>query len=48
MLSKITSALKSGPFWAGFVVGAIAAAAFPKLRSAVAPVAARIPGASAQ
>jgi hypothetical protein len=46
MLSKITSALKSGQFWAGFVVGAIAATASSKLRSVVAPVAAKIPGAN--
>ncbi len=47
MLAKIKSYLMSGQFWAGFVVGAIAATAFPKIRSVVAPVASKVPGASA-
>jgi hypothetical protein len=46
MLQKIMSVLKSGSFWAGFVVGAIAATAFPKLRNVAAPVASKLPGAS--
>lgn len=46
MLSKIKSYLMSGQFWAGFVVGAIAATAFPKLRSLAAPVASKVPGAT--
>lgn len=39
--------LKSPTFWAGFAVGAIAATAFPKVRNAAAPIAAKVPGASA-
>lgn len=45
MLSKITSALKSGQFWAGFAVGALAATAIPSVRNLAAKIAAKIPGA---
>lgn len=41
------SALKSPVFWAGFAAGAVAATAFPKLRSIAQPVASKVPGASA-
>ena len=44
MLSKIISVVKSGPFWFGFVAGAVAAVAFPKLAGLVRPVANKIPG----
>lgn len=47
MFSKITAIAKSSQFWIGFAVGAVATAAFPKLRNIVAPVASKIPGASA-
>lgn len=45
MLTKITSALKSGQFWAGFVAGALAATAIPAVRNLAVKVAAKIPGA---
>lgn len=47
MLSRITSVLKSGGFWAGFFAGAIAAIAFPKLGNLVKPVASKLPGSQA-
>lgn len=48
MMSKITSALRSGVFWAGFVTGTVFTLGFSRLiRRPIKDVVAKMPGAKA-
>ena len=48
MMSKITSALKSGVFWSGFATGLVAGLAFRRfIPGPVKALAAKVPGADA-
>ncbi len=47
MVNKIKNALTSPVFWIAFIVGAVAALAFPAVRKIAQPIASKLPGASA-